>query len=166
MRRKRAKVPGRQKEVDLVYKTLTNTQSKNRGSEMIIILPSAMSKIIEYTQIFARKSHRRIYPSIPIEMPVLRKDRKVIVRHSYQYSQILFRIYKGERYNELDVNFPGHIVTSYLRMALIHLKMWEGVNAKVTLRTVCSSGRLYGLAKQCVLDREDECRRYGVKVWQ
>ena len=165
MRRKRAKIANHQKEVDRFYKTLTNANSKNRGSEMIIILPGAMSKIIEWTQVFAFKSHRKIIPRVKTGSRIIGEDRTIISHGVYcSYIDILWRIYNGERYKDLDANFPGHILTSMLRTALIYLNLWDGINAKVTIRTIYSSGRLYRLAEQCGLDLEYECRRYGVKV--
>ena len=164
MKRKRAKIANRQKEVDRFYKTLTNAQSKNRGSEMIIILPSAISKIIENTQMFALKGHRKIYPTRECKFPLINEGKWRIDRARYSYSDILWKVYRGKRYKDLDVAFPGHIMTSFLRTALVYLKLWDGVHTKVTLRTVYSSGRLYRLAELCGLDLEYECRRYGVKV--
>lgn len=165
MRHKRAKIANHKKEVDQFYKTLTNAKSKNRGSELIIIMPRAMTQIFKVAERFSCSEYRN-RPSVELdkglfsELPGLQLNPQVGCSFSY----IFWRIYRGERFKDLKVQYPSHLLTAMIRKAIAHLGYWDGIYTRVTLRTIYTSGRMIRLAEDCGLDLEFECNRYGVKV--
>ena len=169
MRRKRTKAPEHQSEIDQFYKILTNSQAKGRGSELIMIMPGAIKKIVDRALLLYNLGYS---PNIRLNQLAV----SFYIFKIYSSGQHFTEVLKGEytprlilpnaqNYNKPEsINALRQILISLVRKAIIDLRMELGYRKRITMRTIRTSGILYRIAQKCDLDIVYECKRYGIEV--
>lgn len=172
MRRKRAKVPEHQDELDKFYKILTNAQSKRRGNELVVIIPKAFGKIVERATKLCHYDNRRGnylrgYAASTYLSDIYREGKHFNELHIFEFIPRP-QLPSKKNSKPLEIPPPPPSASQFLifqfRRAMVELRMRSVVNKKITLRTIRTSGRLLRIARNCGLDLVYECERYGVEV--
>ncbi len=141
IRNRRINQPRYKRELQKFYKTIMNSRQAGRGRDMVIISVRTFYRIVEVIRKLQYSAdHKNRHPDV---------------------ASYLEFICLGNRYSESTFPIKRHVLSVYLKRAIVQMKI--NVSPKqITLNSLYTSGQMIRTAQLVGFDLEYECQIYGI----